>query len=129
MFGLSSTLSFAIWMRPACSLAMSSSTGAIILHGPHHSAQKSTSTGASAPPTPSSNVASVRVTIPSATCASFRGKTTLLGGYAITERLEVSLRLECSHAPGARGRDRLTIRAVLHVAACVHAHHRGLGGS
>ena len=30
---------------PSCSAAISSSTGAIILHGPHHSAQKSTSTG------------------------------------------------------------------------------------
>ena len=30
---------------PPYSLAISSSTGANILHGPHHSAQKSTSTG------------------------------------------------------------------------------------
>src|SRR4051795_13225935 len=34
-----------------CSFAISSSTGAHILHGPHHSAQKSTSTGLSLPST------------------------------------------------------------------------------
>src|SRR5437764_433308 len=45
---------------------MSSSTGAISLHGPHHSAQKSTMTAASLEPTDSSKVASERVMIPSA---------------------------------------------------------------
>src|SRR3954453_10395797 len=43
--GLLSTLTLAIFTLPACSCAISSSTGASILHGPHHSAQKSTSTG------------------------------------------------------------------------------------
>ena len=43
--GFSSTLTLAILIRPACSFAISSNTGASILHGPHHSAQKSTSTG------------------------------------------------------------------------------------
>lgn len=36
---------------PTYSLASSSITGAIILHGPHHGAQNSTSTGASLPST------------------------------------------------------------------------------
>src|ERR1700745_3683624 len=45
--GLSSTLSFATETCPPCSLAISSNSGAIILHGPHHSAQKSTITGLS----------------------------------------------------------------------------------
>jgi hypothetical protein len=34
---------------PSCSEASSFSTGAIILHGPHHSAQKSTRTGDALP--------------------------------------------------------------------------------
>ena len=43
--GLASMSSLATVSLPSYSLAMSSSTGANILHGPHHSAQKSTSTG------------------------------------------------------------------------------------
>src|SRR5258705_6259316 len=43
--GLLSTSTLATFTRPACSAAISLSTGAIILHGPHHSAQKSTRTG------------------------------------------------------------------------------------
>src|SRR5699024_6291096 len=44
--GFSSTLSFTI-CRLSCESAISSRTGAIWRHGPHHSAQKSTSTGLS----------------------------------------------------------------------------------
>src|SRR6476661_7606386 len=47
----------------AFSTAISSSTGATILHGPHHSAQKSTRTGLSLPRTSVSNVASVTVLV------------------------------------------------------------------
>src|SRR5262245_56609107 len=43
----SSTLTFATFTEPALSRAISSSSGAIILHGPHHSAQKSTTIGLS----------------------------------------------------------------------------------
>src|SRR5271157_4546747 len=43
--GFVSTLTLATFTWPACSVAISSSKGAIILHGPHHSAQKSTRTG------------------------------------------------------------------------------------
>src|SRR5690606_34322511 len=46
---------------PACSSAIWSRMGAIILHGPHHSAQKSTRMGSEEPETISSKVASVRV--------------------------------------------------------------------
>ena len=60
---LSSMLSLPIRILPACSSAISSSTGEIILHGPHHSAQKSTRTGTSELLTCSSKVASVRVSI------------------------------------------------------------------
>jgi len=44
---LSSTFTFAILTSPTFSRAISSSSGAIILHGPHHSAQKSTIIGLS----------------------------------------------------------------------------------
>src|SRR5436190_20451134 len=43
----SSTLTFAIFTEPDFSRAISSSNVAIILQGPHHSAQKSTITGLS----------------------------------------------------------------------------------
>src|SRR5215831_10541649 len=43
--GFSSMLIFATVILPSYSLASSSSAGAIILQGPHHSAQKSTITG------------------------------------------------------------------------------------
>ena len=45
--GFSSTLSFTIFTLPAISFEMSSSEGPIMRHGPHHSAQKSTTTGCS----------------------------------------------------------------------------------
>lgn len=47
MFGESSVLSLKHAIFPAYSLANSSITGAIILHGPHHGAQNSTNTGVS----------------------------------------------------------------------------------
>src|SRR4051812_48392719 len=62
--GFSSTLSLVIVSWSPSSAAISSSTGAIILQGPHHSAQKSTSTGADEPLTASSNVAVVRWVMP-----------------------------------------------------------------
>src|ERR1700685_267823 len=43
--GFSSMFNFATVTLPFMSVAMSSRNGAIILQGPHHSAQKSTSTG------------------------------------------------------------------------------------
>src|SRR3954469_26006626 len=56
-------LSFAIVSLSPCSAAISSRTGATILHGPHHSAQKSTSTGLSLPSTSSAKLASVTVLV------------------------------------------------------------------
>src|SRR4051812_23110009 len=56
-------LSFTTWSLSLCSPAISSSTGATILHGPHHSAQKSTSTGLSLCSTSLANVASVTVLV------------------------------------------------------------------
>src|SRR5713101_2796558 len=45
VFGFSSTLSLTIFTLSPREPAISSSAGAIIRHGPHHSAQKSTTTG------------------------------------------------------------------------------------
>src|SRR5262245_39676596 len=57
--GLSSTLSLTILtLLPSVPPEISSSTGAIILQGPHHSAQKSTTTGPLALSTSDSNVSS-----------------------------------------------------------------------
>src|SRR5262249_12753990 len=69
--GLSSTLSFATLTLPACSDAISSRIGEIILQGPHQSAQKSTTTASVAAPISSSNVESVRVLMPSAISVGF----------------------------------------------------------
>src|SRR5207302_8821030 len=57
--GFSSMLSLATVTRPAISLARSSRNGAIILQGPHHSAQKSTRTGSWARRTSASKVLSL----------------------------------------------------------------------
>src|SRR6201988_4948530 len=57
--GFSSTLSLTIFTLPLSEVELSSSAGPIIRHGPHHSAQKSTTTGPLALSTSFSNVASV----------------------------------------------------------------------
>src|SRR4029453_16728491 len=56
-------LSLAIVSLSPCSAAISSRTGATILQGPHHSAQKSTSTGLSLPSTSLAKLVSVTVTV------------------------------------------------------------------
>src|SRR5262249_15125530 len=61
--GFSSIFSLAILMRSWYSVAISSRIGAIILHGPHHSAQKSSNTGLSDFRTSWENVASVVCTM------------------------------------------------------------------
>src|SRR6188508_1995418 len=58
MAGFSSVLSLTM-VTSSWSRAISSRTGATARHGPHHSAQKSTSTGLSLLRTSASNVASV----------------------------------------------------------------------
>src|SRR3546814_13741272 len=61
--GFSSILSLATVTLPSSSSLISSSAGAIIRQGPHHSAQKSTSTGSEAPSTSVWNEASVTVLV------------------------------------------------------------------
>src|SRR5438477_11091571 len=57
--GFSSMLTLATVTRPSMSSARSLRNGAIILHGPHHSAQKSTSTGSLALSTTASKLLSL----------------------------------------------------------------------
>src|SRR5690349_20629056 len=59
-------LSLATVTLSPSSLEISSSAGAIIRHGPHHSAQKSTRTGPSAPSTSEAKLWSVTVLVPMA---------------------------------------------------------------
>src|SRR3954467_11515727 len=59
VWGFSSILTFATVTRPSISVASSSRNGAIILHGPHHSGQKSTRTGSLARSTTSSKLPSL----------------------------------------------------------------------
>src|SRR5580700_8994447 len=119
---LRSTSSLPIVNLSDCSTANSSRIGAIILHGPHHSAQKSTRIGLSDAPTTSSNVASVRVVICSLISTSIGGAvvrqvTTLPGGLAlVTLRLEPSFGVDGRDAPGPGRRDGLAIDVVLYVA-------------
>src|SRR6266404_3405634 len=56
-------LTLPIFTRPSYSLASSSIIGASILQGPHHSAQKSTSTGADELRTSAPKLASFKFTI------------------------------------------------------------------
>src|SRR5437899_3089643 len=60
---LSSTLSLPTLALPAYSDAMVSMVGPIWRHGPHHSAQKSTSTGSGDLSTSLSNAASVKINV------------------------------------------------------------------
>src|SRR5436190_18985678 len=62
--GFSSTLSLTILTLPFIEPAISSSAGAIALQGPHHSAQKSTTTGPDALRTSASKVASETLPTP-----------------------------------------------------------------
>src|SRR5579862_4311141 len=134
-------LSLATWIFPACSVAISSRTGAIILHGPHHSAQKSTSTGVSAALTCSSNVASLRAVIPSLMRPSSLWRRRCGGPNVVATPqhqrafppgrsrggvgFEPALGVDGGHAPRTRGGDRLAVDVVLHVPTGEHAVHVG----
>src|ERR1700677_1315762 len=61
--GFSSTLSLPIFTLPFISVAISSSAGPIMRHGPHHSAQKSTTTGSSDLMTSVSKLSSVTLAV------------------------------------------------------------------
>src|SRR3954447_15105977 len=131
--GLSSTLSFATRTLPCCSVAISSRIGLIILHGPHHSAQKSTTTTSSAAPISSSKVASVSVLMPSAMleCLScvFRNDHRLQRPRPVAHSapaarsvmvLEPALGIDRRHAARPGRGDGLAVDVILHVATGEH---------
>ena len=112
----------------------------MVLHGPHHSAQKSTMTGLSDPATVSSKVEVDRLTIPAMVAASFVGlvrRAKCTGGATGADRrgipavdrtycsmhgvsgvvLEPALGVDGGHAARAGGGDRLAVGVVLDVAA------------
>src|SRR5262249_57088551 len=80
VLGLSSTLSLPTLALPAYSVAMASTVGVIILHGPHHSAQKSTRTGTSDLKTSASNEASVKVCTLSPAMLSVSSPVNIIAG-------------------------------------------------
>ena len=61
--GVSSTLVFTNLMRPPYCSARASTSGDTMRHGPHHGAQKSTTTGSEAASTSSAKAVSVSATI------------------------------------------------------------------
>src|SRR5215218_2203665 len=134
-------LSLAIVSLSPCSEAISSSTGATILHGPHHSAQKSTSTGLSLPSTSSAKVASVTVTVlPAMGMSSSRwsgcsevptggGPCLCPAGSALVEGLgQPALGIDRRGRAGAGRGDRLAVDVVDDVAAGEHTVDVGARG-
>src|SRR5262245_52528434 len=80
--GFSSTLSLTILTLPPSEPAISSSAGAIMRHGPHHSAQKSTTTGSADFRTSASKVASETFPTPMEIPRSVVGDASHPGGVA-----------------------------------------------
>src|SRR3954451_22738727 len=121
-------LSLAIVSLSPCSAAISSRTGATILQGPHHSAQKSTSTGLSLPSTSLAKLVSVTVTVlPAIGRSPFRGLPEVLGGRtrpavdvcpsALVEGVgEPALGVDRRRGAGARRGDGLAVDVVDDVA-------------
>src|SRR4051812_4864086 len=128
-------LTLAIVSFSPCSAAISSRTGATILHGPHHSAQKSTRTGLSLASTSVSKVSSVTVlvaapmlspgvkvqssNVPGGADIPAAPRSGSCGGSLTVG--EEALGVESRCAAGAGSGDRLPVGVVDQVAACKHA--------
>src|SRR5947209_23424 len=148
--GASSTFSLARRTLPTFSAAICSRTGATMRQGPHHSAQKSTTSGRSEPPTSSSNVSVVRSTkLPAISLVpprmsvgrtpgpvpAFRrpgtGLSPVGGGLVdvgfVGLRLQPALGVDGGHAAGAGGGDGLAVGPVLDVAGGEDALHVQVG--
>src|SRR5438067_3481424 len=116
----SSTFNLTILSLPDCSTAISSSTGATMRHGPHHSAQKSTRTGRSLASTSASKSASVTACVVVPTCSSavlmtvsfpYRGRR-CRRDFPSCPCGEVTLRIERGGTAGAGGGDRLAVDVI-----------------
>src|SRR4051794_20478465 len=120
----------------AFSTAISSSTGATILHGPHHSAQKSTRTGLSLPRTSVSNVASVTVFVAAPMSApsgsmlrvTVKPRRWVSHSRGSLELGEPPLRVERRLAASAGGGDGLAVDMVDQIAAREDPVEVGPGG-
>src|SRR6478609_1700151 len=135
MAGFSSVLSLTM-VTSSWSRAISSRIGATARHGPHHSAQKSTSTGLSLLITSASNVSSVVLeTAPIGGSFQQRG-----GGGVVVDGAggvrhhrwsvgEEPLGVERRGTAGAGRRDRLAVGVVDQVAAGEDARDVGAGGA
>src|SRR5215210_5991508 len=118
-------LSLATVILSPNSVAISSSAGAIIRHGPHHSAQKSTSTGPSAPNTSDAKFWSVTVLVAMASDSPVDGIETETSIWALAPR-HSSVEL-VQHRPGgveqraahlaARKNDSQSVAISLHLRA------------
>src|ERR1700754_2121443 len=130
--GFESTSILATVSWPAFSLAISSRTGATILHGPHQVAQKSTSTGVLLDNTSLEKVSSVTATV-----AVVSGMVELLsdgccsgligwgrGGFG-----QPAFGVDGRRTAGARSGDGLSVRVVAEVACGEHALDGGRGGA
>src|SRR4029450_8747329 len=125
-------LSFAMVSLSPCSAAISSRSGATILHGPHHSAQKSTSTGLSLPSTSAAKLVSVTITgLPAMEvrplgrlggdpgCLTSRGTDVCPrprpGGSALAEGVgEPAFGVDRGRGAGTGGGDRLAVDVIDH---------------
>src|SRR5882724_2251067 len=126
--------SLATVILSGCSAAISSSTGATILHGPHQVAQKSTRTGFSLDSTSSAKVLSVTVTVLPAMVSPVSGVTGSVdadGEVGVGNGLafgEPPFRVDGGGTAGAGRGDRLTVGAVDQVARREHAVQVGVAG-
>src|SRR5699024_2128128 len=120
--GFSSTLSFTTVILSEFSAWIWSSTGETMRHGPHHSAQKSTSTGPSALSTSRSKVADV---VACAFRVSSLGSDCGEGRLVVVERGQVVCGVERRDGAARGGRDGLAVGGVADVARGEHAGHRG----
>src|SRR5215203_175130 len=127
--GFSSTLSLTM-SRLFCVDAISSSTGAIMRHGPHHSAQKSTRTGLSFCSTFSEKSVSVTcLIVPTVGSSTSRisvfGRRELRGGFGNGRRFveggEEALGVQRGLAARAGSGDCLPVRVVDEIARCEDA--------
>src|SRR5690242_3138773 len=128
---------FATMISP-CSEAISSSTGATILQGPHQVAQKSTSTGLSLPSTSSANDWSVTVTVDLSAMSSpvcgISFKCAVPAADELSGDLGVgidgvlskpSLCVDRGGTPGSGSGNRLPVGPVDQVAGGEHPRHAG----
>ena len=118
--GCASVSTFTTSTRPAVRCAIVASSGAIIRHGPHHCAQKSTTTGTDAFATSASNAAASRTSMGAA--GDGNGALALAASRRPVERrVELAIdratgRAGSAHATGVQGHTITVTRCLAHTA-------------